>query len=79
VVNQWDKLVGLITTTSEGATTGERDLHAITTGYINRDLLSQTGVGLIDTLAKDPHTATEAFAPEAEMLSKKLIDIIAGR
>lgn len=79
VVNQWNRLVGLITTTSEGATTGERDLHAVTTGYINRDLIAQTGTGLLGTLAKDAKSSTEAFKPQADILSQKLFDAIRGR
>ncbi len=79
VVNQWNRLVGLITTTSEGATTGERDLHAITTAYINRDLVTQTGSGLMATLAKDPKAGATAFLPEATTLGQKLIDVVLGR
>jgi S1-C subfamily serine protease len=45
VVNAWGRLVGLITTTSEGATTAERELRAVTTSYIERDLTAQTGTG----------------------------------
>ncbi len=79
VVNQWGRLVGLITTTSEGATTGERDLHAITTGYINRDLITQTGVGLTSTLSYDPRSLAESFVPQAQILEQKLIQVILGR
>lgn len=42
VVNAWGRLIGLIVTTSEGQTTGERDLHALALSYINRDLIAQT-------------------------------------
>jgi hypothetical protein len=78
VVNQWNRLVGLITTTSDGATTAERDLHAITTGYINRDLKAQTGHSLSETLAQDPRTASETFLPEAKKLTDALIAVILG-
>lgn len=46
VVNPWGRLIGLITTTSEGATTADRDLHALTLSYINRDIAAQTGTDL---------------------------------
>jgi len=46
VVNPWGQLIGLITTTSEGATTAERDLHALTLAYISRDFAAQTGTDL---------------------------------
>ena len=78
VVNQWNKLIGLITTTSEGVTTAQRDLHAITTGYINRDIKNQTGKDLIQTLAQDPKSTSDAFLPEAKVLAQRLITIIAG-
>lgn len=53
VVNAWDKLIGVITTTSEGATTADRTLHALTLSYIDRDLQAQTGQGLSSYLDDD--------------------------
>lgn len=53
IVNAWDKLVAIITTTSEGATTGERQLRGVTLSYIDRDLAQQTGQGLSTYLAGD--------------------------
>ncbi len=79
VVNQWGRLVGIITTTSDGATTGARDLHAITTAYINRDLIALTGSSLSETLASDPRSGAEAFLPAAAALADKLISVISGR
>lgn len=76
VLNQWARLIGLITTTSSGATTGERDLHAITTAYIDRDMKTQTGRTLSKTLALDPKTMSNAFAPEALSLGLRLINAI---
>src|SRR6185503_1773470 len=46
VVNLWRKVVGLISTTSEGATTAERDLHALSLNYIDRDIAMQSGRNL---------------------------------
>ena len=42
IVNAWGRLIGLIVTTSEGLTTGQRDLHALTLSYINRDIETQS-------------------------------------
>ena len=53
VVNAWGRLVGVITTTSEGATTAARDLHAITLSYINRDLMAQAQRDLATILGGD--------------------------
>ncbi len=53
VVNAWDKLIGVITTTSEGATTAERTLHALTMSYIDRDIKAQTGHDLTAYLQGD--------------------------
>lgn len=46
VVNVWGRLIGMITTTSEGATTAERDLRALTLSYINTDIAAQSGKNL---------------------------------
>ncbi len=61
VVNQWGRLVGLIATTSSGNTTAERDLRAITTGYVNRDLIAQTGRDLDAILRSDLTTLADSF------------------
>ncbi len=79
VVNQWNRLIGLITTTSEGSTTGQRDLHAVTTSYIHRDMINLTGSGLLSALSADPRSASAAFLPTATQLGQKLIDAILGR
>ncbi|MBP9757208.1 MAG: trypsin-like peptidase domain-containing protein [Candidatus Pacebacteria bacterium] len=79
VVNQWNKVIGLITTTSRGETTAERDLHAITTAYINRDMKRLTGRTLAETLASDPKVMADAFRPEASLLAQMLINSILGR
>jgi len=61
VVNPWGYLIGLITTTSEGASTAERDLHALTLSYINRDLTTQTGTDLSAYLHGDIATEQNNF------------------
>ncbi len=79
VVNQWSRLIGVITTTSAAPTTAQRDLHAITTAYISQDMKTQTGRTLAETLAQDPKVMTDAFRPEASILAQKLINALVGR
>lgn len=75
VVNPWGRLVGLITTTSEGATTAERDLRALTISYIERDIKAQTGLGFAEYLSGDlAARAAEFNAHEAPRLVQLLID-----
>ncbi|MCE9541522.1 serine protease [Candidatus Kaiserbacteria bacterium] len=64
-VNMWGYLIGLITTTSEGTTTANRDLRAITLSYINRDITAQTGADLQAILNGDPALETEDFSTRA--------------
>jgi hypothetical protein len=61
VVNEWNRLIGLIVTTSPGETTGERDLRALTLSYIDRDMAVQTGQNLTAFLGSDVTSATMAF------------------
>lgn len=53
VVNDWGRLVGVITTTSKGDTTSTRDLRAISLSYIDSDLDAQSGTDLADFLSGD--------------------------
>jgi hypothetical protein len=61
VVNAWNRLVGIIVTTSEGTSTADRDLRAITLSYIDRDLTVQTGFHLSQLLAGDPAVGVQNF------------------
>jgi len=67
VANAWGRLIGIITTTSEGATTDARDLRAITASYIDRDVQAQTGSSLATFLNGDladlDHAFTHDIAP----------------
>lgn len=75
MVNAWNFLVGIITTTSEGKTTAERDLHALTLSYIDRDLRAQSGLGLKETLAGDVASEAATFsAQQAPALQQLLIN-----
>lgn len=73
VVNAWSRLIGLITTTSEGSTTGERDLRGITLSYIDRDIEAQSGKDLAAFLAGDPATQGAAFST---LVAPALVDTL---
>jgi S1-C subfamily serine protease len=80
IVNAWDRLIGIITTTSNGDTTAQRDLRGITLGYINRDLSAQTGFDLEAALRIDPRAQTANFAvKEAPLLWNLLLKQLTSR
>ena len=51
VVNMWGRLIGMISTMTDGTTTSQRDLRAITMSYIDHDLTLQTGMNMDAFLA----------------------------
>lgn len=59
------KLLGIVVTSSEGQTTGERNLRAITMSYINRVLLTEIHVSLSELLAANPEETAAAFQRDA--------------
>lgn len=74
VINLWGQLVGIISTTSEGNTTAERELRAITLAYISRDLQRETGTNLTSVLLGNLQAQAGNFMrTQAPMLSAKLI------
>lgn len=68
VVNEWGRLIGLIVTTSAGATTADRNLNALTLYYVSQDLLAQTGSDLQTTLSGDLKQKLQDFNPTAQTL-----------
>ncbi len=75
IVNAWGRLIGVISTMSNGVTTADRDLRAVTLSSISRDLKVQGGMDL-DTVLKavDPQTAAAIFGRDvAPALSNLLI------
>tara|TARA_B100000745_G_scaffold70940_1_gene42436 strand:+ start:6959 stop:8041 length:1083 start_codon:yes stop_codon:yes gene_type:complete len=50
VVNQWNKLIGIVVTSTLGATTAERDLRAITMAHIDNSLRKHKGMTLLQFL-----------------------------
>ena len=73
IVNAWGYLIGIISTTSEGATTAERDLRAITLYYIDRDLKAERGSSLAELLSGDIAAKAASFKIEE---APALIDLL---
>ena len=77
VVNRWGNLIGIIVTTSEGETTADRDLRAITLAHIDRSIREHTGFGLREFLGGDILTHANDFrVTHLSALAQKLIDQI---
>jgi hypothetical protein len=75
VVNAWGRLVGLISTTSEGPTTATRDLRALALSYINRDLAIQNQFDLPTVLGGDVAAQAQDFNTR---IAPRLIDLYIG-
>ena len=75
VINAWSRLVGMISTTSEGATTAERDLRALTLSYIDRDIKIQSGFSLSEFQSGNIESLADDFnSREAPALIQLLLD-----
>lgn len=75
IVNPWGYVVGVITTTSEGATTAERDLHALSMYYVDRDIKAQSGFGLNEYIfGNAAELAADFNAREVSRLQQLLLD-----
>ncbi len=61
IVNSWHRVVGIVTTTSEGATTADRDLHATTLAYIDHDFRVQSGRSLYELFQENIAEEAHAF------------------
>lgn len=80
VVNAWGHLIGIITTTSEGATTADRELRALTLSYIDDDMRAQTGIDIPTFLSDNLDTLAIRFGKNhAAALTDLLISEIAKR
>lgn len=75
VINAWNRLVGMISTTSEGATTAERDLRALTLSYIDKDIKIQSGFNLSEFQSASIESLVDDFnVREAPALIQLLLD-----
>ena len=73
VVDKHATLIGLISTSSEGNTTSERDLRAITLAHINRTLQSELSVTLSQLLSQDLAKFAQTFQKTTAPILTKLI------
>lgn len=65
VVSSKDKkLIGLIVTTTDGTTTGERDLRAVTLSHIERSIRQATGKGLKEYLSGNLQDTLSIFTKD---------------
>jgi hypothetical protein len=68
---------GLIVTSSEGETTGARELRALASSYIIRDFEAQKGVSLVSFFGRNLATEAQLFkATAAPTLTKLLTDVL---
>jgi S1-C subfamily serine protease len=80
IVNAWNHVVGIITTTSDGPTTAERELHAINLNYIERDVTSEAGAGLATVLSSDVQRLSDEFSREtSSILIQKYIEFLTSQ
>lgn len=61
IVNDHGKLIAIITTTSEGTTTAQRDLRGLTLNYIDADVTRETGQNLSSLLESNLETLRAHF------------------
>ena len=72
--NQWGRLIGIITTSSEAEITSERELRAVTLSHVDRSMSTQTGKSLYTFLTDDIETLGKNFRNEtAPSLAKELV------
>jgi len=77
VVDDTGELIGVISTSTDGDTTGERDLRAITVGYISRSLEKNIEMNLEQFLNGDVKAFAKKFQTEkAPALTKILTDVL---
>lgn len=73
VFDAFGTLLGIISTSSDGNTTSERDLRAITLGHVSRSLKSETGKDLRDFLNHDLAVVADNFQKNIAPVLTKLI------
>ena len=73
VVDKYSTLIGVISTSSDGDTTRDRGLNAITLAYINREMQKELYFGLKDFLSQSPITFAEIFSSTTAPSLTKLI------
>jgi len=73
VIDKKSTLIGIITTETDGETTSDRSLFAITLAHINRSLNEETDAGLANLLARDPSSVSQTFRNTIQDTLTKLL------
>lgn len=77
VVNENNKLIALISTSSEGETTDDRNLNAITLSHINRSLIENKNTTLQELISGNIQNKADEFnEKEAPQLTKLLEEVL---
>ena len=77
MVNKENGLIGIIVTSSDGETTDERDLRAITLSHINRSLVLNSETTFEELLAGNLLQKALDFSTNiAPTLTKLLVDVL---
>lgn len=76
VIDGQSKLIGLISISSDGNTTGERELSAITLSYINRDLNKNAQTTISSLISNNASFAITFNVDVAPGLTQALTDVI---
>lgn len=80
VVNEDNRVVGIISTSTDGESFLDRSLRAITTAHINRSLKAQTGLDLAFWIASDVETKAALFANSTAIeLGEQLVSELENR
>jgi len=75
VFNQWGKLVGIVTTSSDAAQTKDRDLRALSLAYIEKELRDETGKGLSSFTAPGASERAENYRSDAAPHLAKILTV----
>ncbi len=73
VIDKYVTLLGLISTSSNGESTKDRDLRAITIAHINRSMQKEIGIDLSTFLKQNPAEFAKTFASTTSPLLTKII------
>lgn len=73
VIDKYVTLLGLISTSSNGNSTKDRDLRAITLAHINRSMKTELGIDLASFLDQNPAEFAKTFASTTAPLLTKII------
>ncbi len=79
IVNAYNKLIALITTSTITGPTNKRNLTAITSSYIRRDYLRESGQSLNALLSESTTTAIKSFAPIKQKLTTYIIQALSSQ